>query len=145
MAYGCHHDATLAVQRSLTEMHQVFDPTGKGEAPFKRADFEDERFLFPSSKQLVHASTLVPPPQGKDLAEAVAMCVDRVARLGMDTLVIDYTRPDIGLSTVKVVVPGLRHFWPRLGPGRLYDVPRALGWIERTLTEAELNPVPLLL
>jgi ribosomal protein S12 methylthiotransferase accessory factor len=63
----------------------------------------------------------------------------------METIVIDYTRPDIGLSTAKVVVPGLRHFWPRLGPGRLYDVPHALGWLPRPLTEDELNPVPLLM
>ena len=24
---------------------------------------------------------------------------------------------------VRVIAPGLRHFWRRLGPGRLYDVP----------------------
>jgi len=40
-----------------------------------------------------------------------------------------------------VVVPGLRHFWPRYGPGRLYDVPVRLGWLPAPLDESELNPV----
>lgn len=54
-----------------------------------------------------------------------------------------HTRPDVGLPVVKVVVPGLRHFWPRLAPGRLYDAPVALGWRESALKEDELNPVPI--
>jgi ribosomal protein S12 methylthiotransferase accessory factor len=46
---------------------------------------------------------------------------------------------------VKAVVPGLRHFWPRFAPGRLYEAPVRLGWLERPRAEAELNPVPLYL
>jgi len=41
----------------------------------------------------------------------------------MEFLVLDQTRPDIALPVVKVIVPGLRHFWPRFGPGRLYEIP----------------------
>jgi ribosomal protein S12 methylthiotransferase accessory factor len=40
-------------------------------------------------------------------------------------------------------VPGLRHFWARFAPGRLYDVPVAMGWLERPVPEAELNPTPV--
>ena len=50
--------------------------------------------------------------------------------------------PGLLKPTVKVIVPGLRHFWPRLGPGRLYDVPVRMGWLAAPLTEAQLNPVP---
>jgi hypothetical protein len=57
--------------------------------------------------------------------------------------VIVHTWPDVGLPVVKVVVPGLRYFWPRLAPGRLYDPPVALGWRESALAEDELNPVPI--
>jgi ribosomal protein S12 methylthiotransferase accessory factor len=60
----------------------------------------------------------------------------------MELLVLDQTRPEIGLPVVKVIVPGLRHFRPRLAPGRLYDVPLRLGWIGQPLTEDQLNPVP---
>ena len=58
-------------------------------------------------------------------------------------LVHELTRPDVGLPVVKVVVPGMRHFWPRFAPGRLYDVPVQMGWLERARTEEELNPVRL--
>ena len=78
-----------------------------------------------------------------DIADDVQTCIERAARLGLETMVLDQTRPDVGLHAVKVVVPGLRHFWPRLGPGRLYDVPVRLGWLARPRAEAELNPVPL--
>jgi ribosomal protein S12 methylthiotransferase accessory factor len=35
----------------------------------------------------------------------------------------------------------MRHFYIRFAPGRLYDIPVKLGWLERPRTEAELNPV----
>jgi hypothetical protein len=54
--------------------------------------------------------------------------------------VLDQTRPDIEVPVVRVIVPGLRHFYRRLAPGRLYDVPVKLGWRDRPLAENELNP-----
>ena len=38
------------------------------------------------------------------------------------------------------MAPGLRHFWARYGPGRLYDVPVSQGWLGRPRQESELNP-----
>jgi hypothetical protein len=73
------------------------------------------------------------------------VCVERAARVGLETMVLDLTRPDVELSVVMVNVPGLRHFWPRLGPGRLYEVPVVMGWRSAPLGEGELNPVPLFL
>ena len=66
-----------------------------------------------------------------------------VGRKGMEMLVLDETRPDIGLPVVKVIIPGLRHYWPRFGPGRLYDVPVLLGWLREPLSEEQLNPFPI--
>ena len=63
----------------------------------------------------------------------------------MEVLVLDQTRSEIGLPVVKVVVPGLRHFWARFAPGRLYDVPVRLGWLSRPTCEADLNPIPMFL
>ncbi|HSK04684.1 MAG TPA: YcaO-like family protein, partial [Kofleriaceae bacterium] len=80
-----------------------------------------------------------------DLRDDVRALVARAAARGRETIVLDQTRPDLGLSAVKVVVPGLRHFWPRLAPGRLYDVPVALGRLAAPLSEDRLNPVPLYL
>jgi len=61
----------------------------------------------------------------------------------MEMLVLDQTRPDIGLRVAKVIVPGMRHMWKRLGTGRLYDVPVSMGWLKEALTEDELNPFPM--
>ena len=58
-------------------------------------------------------------------------------------LVVDQTRPDVGMPVCRVIVPGLRHFWRRLGPGRLYDVPVKMGWVKNPLTEDEMNPFPV--
>ncbi|MGE0680442.1 MAG: YcaO-like family protein, partial [Candidatus Binatia bacterium] len=75
-----------------------------------------------------------------DLCIDVMTCVQIAREKGLETLVLDQTRPDLGLNAVKVLVPGLRHFWPRFGPGRLYDVPVQMGWLKQPLAEDELNP-----
>jgi ribosomal protein S12 methylthiotransferase accessory factor len=61
----------------------------------------------------------------------------------MEMLVLDQTRADVGMPVVKVVVPGLRHFWARFAPGRLYDVPVTMGWLREPLREEDLNPIPI--
>jgi ribosomal protein S12 methylthiotransferase accessory factor len=78
---------------------------------------------------------------GLDKRGQVMACVNAVKRLGLDFLVLDQTRPDIEVPVVRVIVPGLRHFYRRFAPGRLYDVPVKLGWRERPLTESDLNPL----
>src|SRR5262249_30855576 len=86
---------------------------------------------------------LAPARATGDLAADVRAGVDAFARAGHETLVVDLTLPDVGVPVVKVVAPGLRHFWPRFGPGRLYDVPVTLGWLRGPTPEAELNPYPV--
>ncbi len=75
-----------------------------------------------------------------DTREQVIRCVSTVRRKGLDFLVLDQTRPDIGVPVVRVIVPGLRHFYRRFAPGRLYNVPVKLGLRDRPLSEDELNP-----
>jgi ribosomal protein S12 methylthiotransferase accessory factor len=64
-------------------------------------------------------------------------------RAGLDVLVLDQTQPDINMPVVKVVVPGLRHFWPRFALGRLFDVPVALGRQAERTAYGNLNPIPI--
>jgi len=71
----------------------------------------------------------------------VTACVGLAKRAGLDFLVLDQTRPDIEVPVVRVIVPGLRHFYRRFAPGRLYDVPVKLGLRDRPLPEHELNPL----
>ena len=78
-----------------------------------------------------------------DLADDLALAQRLVEERGMEFLVLDQTRPDVGLPVAKVIVPGMRHFWGRFAPGRLYDVPVQLGWLAAPTAEEDLNPVPI--
>jgi ribosomal protein S12 methylthiotransferase accessory factor len=145
VGFGCHIEARLGVQRALTELNQLFDPADRSAAPWGEAPLEDPAFLAPSEELRPRRRDDFAPVRTGDISDDVRDCVARAASLGLETMVLDQTRPDIGLHAVKVVVPGLRHFWPRLGPGRLYEVPARLGWLSRPRAEDELNPVPLYL
>jgi ribosomal protein S12 methylthiotransferase accessory factor len=142
---GCHVAPRLAVQRALTELNQIFDPGGTSHPPWALAELPDRGYLFPAEGAAPRAAADLPRLDGADLAADVAVCVDRLRDAGLAVYLVDKTRPDVGLAVVQALVPGLRHFFPRFAPGRLYDVPCALGWLPRPWTEDELNPVPLLL
>jgi len=145
IGFGCHLDPRLGVQRALTELNQLFDPAGEARAPWNDAAVTDRSYLLPDEAIAPRRAEDFRHVARDDLRDDVLLCVDRARRLGLETIVLDQTRPDVGLSAAKVIVPGLRHIWPRLGPGRLYDAPVKLGWLERPLREDELNPVHLFL
>lgn len=71
----------------------------------------------------------------------LASLITRARELGLDILTANLTRPELGIPVVRVVAPELRLRARRLAPGRLYDVPVKLGWLERALSEAEMNPM----
>ncbi len=144
---GAHFDARIAVLRALTELNQFLSlglmggGTGEkssldGVAPLR---LEDHPYLTPS------VNPMVQPEFGLkfghlDTREQAAACVSLAKQAGLDFLVLDQTRPDIETPVVRVIVPGLRHFYRRFAPGRLYDVPVKLGLRDRSLKENELNP-----
>jgi ribosomal protein S12 methylthiotransferase accessory factor len=80
-----------------------------------------------------------------DLRAEIELCVERAGERGLEILVVDQTREEIGLPVVRVAVPGMRLFRARFAPGRLYDVPVALGWLPAPLREEDLNPVHILI
>jgi len=84
-----------------------------------------------------------PVQHSGEFVQDIDYCRRLIETRGMEMLVLDQTRADVGMPVVKVVVPGLRHFWARYGTGRLYDVPVLMGWLERPLREDELNPIPI--
>jgi len=63
---------------------------------------------------------------------------------GLELIVLDLSPQQLPLAVARVIVPGLRHLWPRFAPGRLFDVPFQLGWHSRMLQEDQLNPIPIL-
>jgi oxazoline/thiazoline synthase len=145
---GAHFDARIALLRALTELNQFLSlgfmggGTGEkssldGSSPLR---LQDHPYLTPSGNPMVQ-----PGSDSKfghlDTREQVTACVALAKRAGLDFLVLDQTRPDIDAPVVRVIVPGLRHFYRRFGPGRLYDVPVKLGLRDRPLKENELNPI----
>ena len=145
---GAHFDTKIALLRALTELNQFLSlglmggGTGEkssldGATPLRLQDYP---YLTPSGKPLVLADF-----RSKfgdlDTSEQVSACVRLAKQAGLDFLVLDQTRPDIEVPVVRVIVPGLRHFYRRFGRGRLYDVPVKLGLRDRPLKENELNPI----
>ncbi|MGZ3362191.1 MAG: TOMM precursor leader peptide-binding protein, partial [Xanthobacteraceae bacterium] len=153
---GAHFDARIAALRAMTELSQFLSIGLMGRrAPNpsrQESNLESNHDGAPSFRLQDHAylmpsgTPVVRPDFGSkfgelDKREQVTACVDLVQRAGLDFLVLDQTRPDIEVPVVRVIVPGLRHFYRRFAPGRLYDVPIKLGLRGRPLSEHELNPL----
>jgi thiazole/oxazole-forming peptide maturase SagD family component len=104
----------------------------------RNARLEDHPYLIPeqSTSKLSKFTDL----SSEDLRIDVEFCVERAARLGLEVLMVDVTRPDIKFPVVRVIAPGMRPCWGRFAPGRLFEVPVKMGWRQRKLREAELNP-----
>jgi ribosomal protein S12 methylthiotransferase accessory factor len=155
VGFGAHFDPQIAVARALTELNQFLpevmarDDSGAtvylDDDPamlswLKEVKVEEEPWLVPDPRQPMRGPSSYDWPQFDDLAAAVRQCVDATGKVGLDFIVLDQTQPDLDLNVVKVIVPGMRHFWRRLAPGRLYDVPVRLGWLDKPLSEDEMNP-----
>lgn len=157
--FAAHLNAATAVIRALMEMNQlrtILSVSKSNEInPFaldplagtwmSRVGLNEVQYLCPPEgsdpiRAEVYSSAAVSEP-----GEAVRLCVETARDLGLEVLVLDQTRPEVDLCVAKVVVPGLRHFWRRLAPGRMNDVPVSLGWLDRPIAEEDLNPVPVFL
>lgn len=153
--FGAHFDPRLAILRALTEMNQwvpvVCTGSPEKSGPYrsqnpealwwwKTATLKNQFYLAPDKAVAPKVQDDYACRWSDDLAVDVMACVESAEAKGLEVLVLDQTRPDTGLHVMKVVIPGLRHFWPRFGPGRLYDIPVQMGWLKASLTEEQLNP-----
>jgi ribosomal protein S12 methylthiotransferase accessory factor len=112
-------------------------PSLDGTTPLR---LRDNPFLVPIGKGAAPPETgakFGPLENTRHQAEA---CVEIARRAGLDFLVLDQTRADVEVPVVRVIVPGLRHFYRRFAPGRLYDVPVKLGLREHPTPEGDLTP-----
>jgi oxazoline/thiazoline synthase len=144
---GAHFDRRIALLRSLTELSQFLSIglMGGGSGDKSSLDgvtplrLENYPFLIPASRPAAapDLGMHIPLDSAREQVEA---CVEIARRAGYDFLVLDQTRPDVEVPVARVIVPGLRHFYRRFGPGRLYDVPVRLGLLDRPLPESELTP-----
>lgn len=158
VGFGAHLDPSTALLRAITEVNQFLPAVSRqkpdGQTHYSWPDEVAVRFwknqTLATQPQLIPDGTFprrslaqLPREAGTNLNENLEICLGVARRTGLDVLVLDQSHPDIELRVVRVVVPGLRHFWRRLGPGRLYDVPVQQGWLTRPRTEDELNPTSI--
>ncbi len=111
---------------------------------WKTARIADCTWLIPATDAPQRQAAQYPEIETRDTREDVEYCRALVEARGMEFLVLDQTRPDIGMPVARVIVPGMRHFWARFAPGRLYDVPVDMGFRNQPLAEADLNPTPVI-
>ena len=152
LGFGAHLDPTIAVLRALTEVNQLGleldkvpddELDGGARLWLLEATLENQPYLAPDAAQPLKTAQDYPKRWSNDIRDDVMTCVEIVRQADLETLVLDQTRPDIGLKVVKVIVPRMRHFWSRFGEGRLYDVPVQLGWQSSPNPEAEMNPMAM--
>ena len=155
---GSHANPHIAATRAVCELNQCLTwlprPGGRRGRPaiddplalwwWQTARLADCPWLAPSADEPPRKAPDYSVIESTDTREDVENCRALVEAKGMEFLVLNQTRPDIGMPVVRVIVPGMRHFWARFAPGRLYDVPVSMGRRERPLAEDELNPVPVI-
>ena len=158
--FGCHPDPAVALLRALSELVQAlpFDdglPAGPADIPrppawgpaadvwLAEGTVAAHSYLTPDPNASYAVVPDAPASAPNNLADVLADVLDIVRSAAEDVLVLDQSRPDVPLTVVRVVAPGLRHFWRRLAPGRLYSVPVTMGWRSSPLLEGELNSTTL--
>jgi ribosomal protein S12 methylthiotransferase accessory factor len=145
---GAHFDRRVALLRTLTELNQFLSIGLMGGGTGEKSSLDgitplhlqEYPFLIPSGNPVVETDSPAKFGPLETTRQQVDACVDIARRAGLDFLVLDHTRPDVEVPVVRVIVPGLRHFYRRFAPGRLYDVPVKLGLRDQPMPESELTP-----
>ena len=154
---GAHAEPRIAALRALCELNQCLTwlpRPGRGDGRpmiddplalwwWKTGRLAECSWLAPAADEPPCTASRYPVIESTDTREDVERCHALVEAKGMEFLVLDQTRPDIGMPVARVIVPGMRHFWARFAPGRLYDAPVSMGYREHPLAEADLNPAPV--
>lgn len=141
LGFGCHLVSAYATFRALAELDQLIPIRKQGNKSFDFDTMPKARFLFPHGKTKTAKDDAVSVSQ----AELIQQTLGRMAAQGLIPVYHEYSRPDLPLKTVKVVVPGMAHTWPQFACDRLYEVPIRMGWQAETQAETALNPIPLYL
>lgn len=157
--FGTNFDPEIALFRALTEMNQMILLDQNVDKNVIRADnrydawrtwldegtLENQPQFVPNTSLKKRCLSDFPKMETGDFKEDILLCQKIVQDKGMEMLVLDQTRPETGLSVARVVVPGLRHFWPRFAPGRLYNVPVKMDWLNEEKRENQFNPIPIMI
>lgn len=130
-------------------------------APQQVNDQEDHGLFYCSAERLRHLDLVLRPRRvaraqdfeshaSVDVKENIETCVERLARLDLEVIVVEITTPDmkeLGFRVVKVLVPGMQPIdfgvrWPHLGGHRIYEAPVRMGYRRAKAQPWELNLFP---
>lgn len=149
---GAHLNPALSIARAISELNQTMiradTPTNINLFSIPEIErslvkwsitekLEDHPYFIPS--ELSTKSYLY--KESENFLIDIQTLLSIFQRHQMQVLVQDLSNPDIPFHTARVIIPGLRHFWARLAPGRLYETPVKLGWIKDPLKESSMNPI----
>ena len=153
-APGAHFDPCIALLRALTELNQMLPGVQPGlnghEYAFDdphcvewwtTATTDNQPYICPNKNLTMSRRDHYDVPQTTDLLEDIDIARSLVESRGMEFIIHNQTRPDIKMPVAKVIVPGMRHFWARYAPGRLFNIPVELGRLQVAPKESELNPI----
>ncbi len=135
LGLGCDFSAESALRNSVSELYQsLYARSAEPAGDANQFGWMDK-----------YSKPIKPNPQlaGQDSTDKLNQIVRKGKQVGVEFWFVDLSREEYGCKVARVFGPGLRHSGPRFGPGRLYDVPSRLGWIDHELMESELNSVPL--
>jgi ribosomal protein S12 methylthiotransferase accessory factor len=151
LGLGCALDRKAAALRAVSEHNQLAAIDSGAPRAVKPEDrnglddwldnatVEEHRYLLPAAGAAPQAVAEL--GDVSELRGTIERLAAMLAEHGLELVVQELRRPEIDIAAARVVVPGLRHFWARFAPGRLYDVPVRLGWQETATAEADLNPL----
>ncbi|MEM8601467.1 MAG: YcaO-like family protein [Bacteroidota bacterium] len=132
LGFGCHLDPQEAVARAVGEVAHGVHEVEAGSDALAWGDTATSQaypHLAPDPSAPARDLSTWPAHTTDDVLADLHTVVARVRRAGFTPFVIDQTHPLVGISVARVVVPGLAHFWRRLGTPRLRSAPHALGWV----------------
>jgi ribosomal protein S12 methylthiotransferase accessory factor len=113
---GCHPARQVALLRALTEAAQSRltiiagsrDDLRRSHYAAWRHPANAERWRKDAADRGCVAFTSVPSFESESFEQDVAQLLRAIARVGCDrVIVVDLTRPEIGIPVVRVIVPGL--------------------------------------
>ncbi len=115
LAVGAHLDPDVALTRAVTEALQIFPQKSPVD------------FLKSGKKGTFNLKNLA----SDDLKESIETCVRLLKKAGLETIVVDLSRPDVPFPVVRVLIPGTQPIdapgMPRLSK-RCIEVPKKLGY-----------------
>ncbi len=154
-----HFNPVIAMIRAVRELNQIMTHTTLGQSflsknvhPSQREfakwvtseNLRDHPHLNPLTKNYFYPDkyTLI---HSNDFLDYINELSALFRKKSLSAYWLNLTQANIEFFTVKVIIPGLRHFWNRLSPGRLYDVPVELGMISTPNLEEQMNETPYFL